>query len=182
MKNAILLVAVVAILGFYRMKFLNRDTFENGTYHNKKLGFALDFPGNWSEVDKDEVLGGFGQALEFTDVDTRLFVSPSNPEDAIFIITQIPGNADRISQLSVEDVARSFGQMGMKIDLKKAEYIGGFDVFRVDGTLRDNQYMQIAMFAVDDTLVQLQFNGKLPFQRGVRQDLENIIGSLNSRL
>lgn len=179
MKNIFWIIVVLAVAGYLGMKFVHRDTFKDGFYVNRKADFSLDIPQNWREVSADEVLGDDALTLSFSKVDARLFLTPSTAEEALFAVVLMPGNEDAFANLSIEDVARRFGSMGMRVARQEAAFIGGFDVFRVAGRLQSGLTMDIAMLGAGDTTIQLQFVGQDPVDRQVQADVDSIINSLS---
>ena len=158
MKKILLILIIVGVLIYLVMGYINRDTYENGIFTSKEYGFELSFPQRWHEADKKEALKTSTERLMVRNIDTRVFLTFSNPDDAVFVVSILPGDKESFSKATLDDVAGKYGSIGMKVEFKEQVDIGGFNIIRVGGPFgKDQQYMQVNFFSTEEGVVQLLY-------------------------
>ncbi len=157
MKKILLGIVVIAAIGYVVFNYINKDTYENGIFRSGEFGFTLYFPDKWKEVDKKEVLKTSNERLMVRNVDTRMFLTFSNPDDAVFVISSLDQTKENFDNITLETVSGRFKSAGMEIELEEKTTINGFTMIRVGGPVGQDQYMQVCFFPAAKGIIQFTY-------------------------
>lgn len=132
------------------------EIFENGVYRNREYHFSLEIPDDWRRLSEEEA-GGSPLVQSMKGLDNRLFVTPSDPKDAVFTVSVLDITGDKFIMIPwTKFVAQLSNLAGMEVQLNRKEDIGGMKVFRVGG-VSEEYYRELTLFISEQRVIQLAF-------------------------
>lgn len=178
MKKKLLVAAAIAFFIYLAFNYINKDTYNEGLFQSKKFGFSLTFPEKWREIDKKEVLKTSNERIIVRNIDTRMFLTRSNPDETVFIISSLDQKKENFEKIPLDTIAGRFKTSRMTIELKEKIDIDGFTVIRVGGPFGEDQYMQVAFIPTEKGIVQFSYICKNSSYNQNIEEIDNIIHSL----
>ncbi len=184
MKRIPVILIALFSLFYTGCNLFSGSSFSDGIYINDEIGFSIEFPSFWHKVSRPD----FIQSMAFTGVEQSLFISPSDPREAIIAVSTV--NAKKLSGPVPLDkfwntVVASYTTAGLKIELNVEENINGISVKRLGGIIKyyisgnnSDYYTEVVLFTLENGLVQLDILFREPANEVMRSDVKKAINSI----
>lgn len=107
-----------------------------------------------------------------------LFVTPSDPEEAILIVAALPGDREAFNSICANGIASDYRRAGLKVKRNGMEDGGYLQIYRIAGEIAGRLFLDISMFPTGEGIIMIQFNAGLPLEESVRVEWEAVIDSM----